>query len=295
MNEKDSSTALTTKTTDWPGVITSVVNQRHLKCVQQTPNSAKKLFKSVGCFGDGKALSHDVETFLFEAFIENDFDGKLHLTTIHQDDMTPIGLVFWREIPEEEMKAWIDYEKLCDLARRKRKQLRSDADSTDNENVVSTRACDEILREQTGVSPTEQALTTARNESLTALAQCQDLATNKQLLLPNSVAQAWVKIELLAVRLPWWGQRIGTLSLACAMSEAWKCNNSRVVLHIAGGLENVPAVRIYERFGFVPAPGIFHKPDKDIYVLGNIGQALQSLLWSEALQVSPDYNDIIMK
>jgi hypothetical protein len=44
----------------------------------------------------------------------------LHLTTIHdnKDGTTPIGLVFWREMPEEAMREWIDHEQLAALARQ---------------------------------------------------------------------------------------------------------------------------------------------------------------------------------
>jgi hypothetical protein len=105
--------------------------------------------------------------------------------------------------------------------------------------------------------------------------------------IPADYAQKWVKVELLAVRQPWWGQKVGSLLLACAMYEAWRRNQKRTVLHVAGGTSNVAAVKLYQRFGFVPASGLFHKPDRDIYVLGNMELALQSLLWDETLLLRP--------
>ena len=62
--------------------------------------------------------------------------------------------------------------------------------------------------------------------------------------------------------------------------------------HVAGGRapKNVPAARLYARYGFVPMPrhvegGPFARPDRDLYVLGNIGGALRALPWEETLSV----------
>ena len=59
-----------------------------------------------------------------------------------------------------------------------------------------------------------------------------------------------------------------------------------MILHVAGGKENIPALRLYDKFGFLPVPQgtVFGKPDKDLYVLGHVGQSLQRLCWP-ALEV----------
>ena len=94
------------------------------------------------------------------------------------------------------------------------------------------------------------------------------------------------------MRKPFWGNRYGSLLLACALYEAYSLNNDRAILHVAGGYSNVPAVKLYQRFGFVGVPvgygGLFNKPDRDLFVLGNIGAALQSLSWNECLALPDD-------
>jgi hypothetical protein len=108
----------------------------------------------------------------------------------------------------------------------------------------------------------------------------------------ENLTHRWVKIELLAVRKPFWGNRYGSLLLACALYEAYSLNNNRAILHVAGGYSNVPAVKLYQRFGFVGVPagdgGIFNTPDRDLFVLGNIGVALQSLSWKDCLALPDD-------
>ena len=72
-------------------------------------------------------------------------------------------------------------------------------------------------------------------------------------------------------------------------------HNEHAILHIAGGgaSKNVPAGRLYARFGFVAIPrhdegGPFVKPDRDLFVLGNIGRALGALPWEEVLQIGSE-------
>jgi len=54
-----------------------------------------------------------------------------------------------------------------------------------------------------------------------------------------------------------------------------------VVLHIAGGEDNAPALRLYERFGFlrVRSGTSFHTPDRYMYILGDIAYALGHTVW----------------
>lgn len=112
----------------------------------------------------------------------------------------------------------------------------------------------------------------------------------------EELMHAWIKIELLAIRKQYWGHRYGSLLLAVALYQAWLKHNNRAILHVAGGNSNIPAVRLYKRFGFLSVKagedddGVFHKPNRDLFVLGNIGNALQSLSWSDALNLPLENN-----
>lgn len=108
--------------------------------------------------------------------------------------------------------------------------------------------------------------------------------------LQASLVHSWVKIELLAVRPDRWGEGIGTLLLACAMDGAHcRCGGDRVVLHVAGGSDNLPALRLYAKFGFlnVPRGTAFNEPDRDLFVLGNVGRSLRRLHWPAILSKKP--------
>jgi hypothetical protein len=62
--------------------IPRILRNKHLKCLQHTPESAQILHDN-GFFANGKEMSHQVEQHLFDAFIEDDYDGHLHLMTLH--------------------------------------------------------------------------------------------------------------------------------------------------------------------------------------------------------------------
>jgi hypothetical protein len=94
----------------WQSQIPDIVSHCHIQCQQHTPDSTRALCSSVvgGYFTDGKVLSHDVKCnmkrYMFVAFEEDDYNGALHLMKIHdKDGTTPIGIVFWHEMPEEEI------------------------------------------------------------------------------------------------------------------------------------------------------------------------------------------------
>ena len=97
----------------------------------------------------------------------------------------------------------------------------------------------------------------------------------------EGLTHSWVKIELLAVHPDHWKQHVGTLLMACTMYQAHQQGGDRMILHVAGGKENVPAQRLYDKFGFVEVPQgtVFHKPDGDLFVLGHVGESLQQLCW----------------
>jgi GNAT superfamily N-acetyltransferase len=304
--------------TSWPALIPGIISRRQLQCREQTSESVKAFRRSLGGahFVDGKSVPVEVENTLFQAFEEDDYEGALHLTTIHDSNGTAIGIVFWREVSEDEMREWIDYEKLVEISCQ-RQSLRFGVggvngninhlleNNREENSEAMERAGGELLEAQFDADEAHidkvglrRSLVEVQQESLRWLQQVDSRPDSKGRKehripvtknVPSDYAQAWVKIELLAVREDWWGQRIGSLLLACAMYHAWLRNDKRAVLHVAGGSSNVPATRLYERFGFVPAQGIFHKPDRDIYVLGNIGLALKSLLWSETLEVRKNH------
>lgn len=276
---------------DWLRLIPSILEHRNFVCTEQTMESARELL-DLGLLGNftrtnkESFLSTQVEDSLLESFIEDDYDGALHLTTL-DDSLSgrPVGFVFWREIPNEEMKDWIHWENL-------RKKLTGEQ----QQKIIEKEEPLEEPSDKQRKRKMRQSLRQVQNESIRWLEVASESSSNstRQSLLRSSnlvplmetLTHAWVKLELLAVHPDYWKQRIGTLLMACAMYQAYKRGEDHMILHVAGGKENLPALRLYDKFGFVSVPQgtVFQKPDKDVFVLGHVGESLQRLYWPALMQ-----------
>jgi len=295
---------------DWLTLIPSILERRNFQCTEQTRESARALMESglLGNFtraNEHSLLSLQVEASLLESFVEDDYDGALHLTTLDvavddDDDNNnnngghrPIGLVFWRQVSKEEMRDWIDWGNLRKrIQGEQERKLQSEEESREEEGLDEQQ--DEEYRKQRRM---RHSLRSVRRESVrwlevatrannsppapTANALAESCSTNTTSMLVETLTHCWVKLELLVVHSDYWKQHIGTLLLACAMYQAYQNGDDHMILHIAGGKRNIPALRLYEKFGFLPVPQgtVFRKPDKDLYVLGHVGQSLQRLCW----------------
>ena len=290
---------------DWQAMIPSLVSRRGFACTEQSMDSARSLFDAgqLGNFtraNENNWLSPEVEASLLESFIEDDYEGALHLTTLDDDQGHPVGIVFWREVPEDEMEDWIHWENLQQrLLREQQEQQqrrKSVLDDQQQEGVDEPKAVPtsrqnhgrrmrqslQLVREESirwlevasNVSSTRRASSSSMSASL--------LDTKSTAKLVETLVHSWVKIELLAVHPDYWNRHIGTLLLACAMYHAHKKGDDHMILHVAGGQENVPALKLYDKFGFLPVPqstGVFRKPNKDLFLLGHVGRSLQKFCW----------------
>ena len=293
----------------WPSLVSSAIVQSHLCKVTENPASAQHMLDAAGsgsCFAaEGGSLSiMDVEQTLFDSFIQDDYEGRLHLTTLRQNDEAGqvVGIVFWREVPDTEMREWINFDALSASISDLRGLVIDD--NGDDDDTAGKSGASRSSRHR-------QSLVPVREESLHWLYQATSsrhlLQRGRKSRATNTTVEAlsreevidglthrWVKIELLAVQKSFWGHRYGSLLLATALQEAYQQKSNRAILHVACGYSNVPAGKLYQRFGFVGVRagdgGIFNKPDRDLFVLGNIGTALQSLYWSGCLPLPAPNN-----
>lgn len=323
----------------WISTIPHILENRHLHLINQTPQSAAKLHKTCGFFASSPELSHDIERHLFDAFCENDYDGLLHLSTLHEiDDPTfcideeesmmkmndnhinneeeedpckvvplplgkPIGIVFWREVPSDEMSEWLNFNHIVE---KMTKPIDDDDNNLNNldRNNFKLDDFDKGMDQEGNVG---RSLKLVRQASVNSFQRSMSVVKdnsksddynndtknsddNAKLSYYDQLTHKWIKIELLAVRKENWGQKIGSLLLACALYHAYLRTKSRAILHVAGGEDNIPAVRLYRHFGFLPVVQgtMFHKPDRDMYVLGNIATTLEGLAWGETLGVKDE-------
>ena len=291
----------------WPSLVSSAIAQCHLCNVAETPGSAQQLLDAAGgsaFSAEGGSLSMDVEQTLFESFIDDDYEGRLHLTTLRQNDKggQVVGIAFWREVPDTEMREWINFDALSASISDLR-GLVIDEDDHDDEHTEGKSGANSNSRHRRSLVPVrEESLhwlyqaTSSRHLQRAGRSRATTTSTaalSREELI-DGLTHRWIKIELLAVQKSFWGHRYGSLLLATALQEAYQQKSNRAILHVAGGYSNVPAVKLYQRFGFVGVPagdgGIFNKPDRDLFVLGNIGAALQSLHWNECLPLPAPNN-----
>jgi len=251
----------------WADVIPEILTSHALEVREETIASAQQLVK-LGAI-DAKDFieeSPDVERTLIEAFIEDDFDGKLHLTTlVSTGDDEVVGISFWREVEVNEMEDWLDLERV-------RNRLLDETTEHDDELPSQAR----------------QRLRLVRSSSARWINALMSYAPLTQ-STAQKLTHSWVKIELIAIKQTFRSHHFGNFLLGCTLAKAHERCQDHVVLHVAGGKsKNVAAAKLYSRFGFVSIPrheegGPFAKPDRDLFVLGDIGSALHDVPWRVAL------------
>ena len=267
-------------------------------------------------------LYPDIERTLLTSFIEDDYDGKLHMMTLNTNTNTDntnncdgdtrevVGIAFWREMDDDEMKEWLDLHRVEETLKRHG----DDDDERQQEDNTPLRLRQEQFVEQhrpRRVSfrcPSDDRLSIRgkrrmemiRNDSITWIRNAlnthdQYKASNKRIsqtqhnttISPvNKLIHAWIKIELIAIKTTHRGVNYGEILLACLLSCANSNHETHAILHIAGSSSNVAAIKLYQKFGFVHLPkyeegGPFEKPDGDLCVLGDIGGVLETCPWEE--------------
>ena len=312
----------------WPTeILPSTLHSQNLKCHNQTPTSAQHLL-SQGQLNaeDFLETSPDIERTLMEAFLEDDFEGRLHLTTLsltkqtnnannnsNENDEIIVGMAFWREIPSEEMNEWMDFDRISKaIADRKLvspPNMRSKSNThTHSSSSAAATALEDDHHEDLS-HDARNAMKLVKSDSISwiqnALQPCHSNYNNDNNMPSSSSTQStntnmiqklthsWIKIELIAIHRAQRGHHLGHILLGCTLAKAHALHhNEHAILHIAGGgaTKNVPAARLYTRYGFVNVPrhtegGPFTKPDRDLFVLGNIGLVLESLPWEEVMRM----------
>lgn len=253
-----------------------------ISCRDETPASAQELLTRGQLDAkDFIEVSPDIENTLMEAFIEDDYDGKLNLMTLSmmRDDEVEeiIGLSFWREVPADEMSDWFDVERISKMI------TKSTIEHDEHDNEISNHAKRRMkLVRSSSIKWIQNALASTDEKIKT---------DTKVKIQVQELTHSWVKIELVAIKQSYRAHHLGNILLGCTLVKAQE-HNKHAILHVAGGgaSKNIPAAKLYGRYGFVSVPrhdegGPFSKPDKDLFVLGNIGKALDDLPFEETLQV----------
>ena len=258
----------------------TALQSNNLHCQDETPKSAQHLVSQ----GKLNALdfietSPEIEGTLMEAFIEDDYEGKLHLITMRMANEEIVGISFWREIPSDEMGEWMDMKRIAKAIEDRILTTSVDHDH-DKDLSHNTKKRMQLVKSES-VNWIENALKSSNTSSKHTVATSSTLET---------LTHKWIKIELVAIKQTYRAHHLGNMLLGFTLAKAHALHhNDHAILHVAGGgaSKNIPAAKLYRRYGFVDVPqhekgGPFVKPDRDLFVLGNIGRVLNTTLpWDE--------------
>ena len=210
---------------------------------------------------------------MLESFVEDDFEGKLHLTTLVStatEDEEVVGISFWREVAVSEMADWLDLERVT--------------------RAINNRLLDDSSEHDDDLPPqARQKLRLVRSSSARWIDALMSPGAQTTKSTAQKLTHSWVKIELIAIKQSFRSHHLGNFLLGCTLAKAHERCQDHVVLHVAGGKsKNVAAAKLYHRFGFINIPrysegGPFTRPDRDLFVLGDIGRQLHDVPWRAAL------------
>ena len=298
MSLHPTTTTALTNHQEWPTqILPEALQSNNLHCNNETPTSAQKLILCGQLNNiDFLESNPEIQQTLMEAFIEDDYDGKLHLTTLTmtnngntERDEVVVGISFWREVSSGEMNDWMDMHRIS-----KAISQRSLADYDDHSSADISMSKRMRLVRSNSLSWIDTAMKPCSNPPSSSYATTTSTIASQSTThnLLQRLTHSWIKIELIAIKQSYRSHHLGNILLGCTLAKAHALHhNEHAILHIAGGsFKNVAAAKLYARYGFVSVPkhekgGPFVKPDRDLYVLGNIGNVVNNTLpWAELLQ-----------
>jgi ribosomal protein S18 acetylase RimI-like enzyme len=265
------------------GSIVQLLAARGLYLELETPKSVTKLYSSNYLpeqrFCSNSHVGKDIEIMIRDAYIDELYDDAMHCVTVRNSSTgEALGIVFWRDLSQEEMKkhmkvefveAAIKEQQALPQAQQKQNQiiyLNDKSEANELANQLEELKIDE-----------ERHVESAKHSG-------SELAPVNQMNAAN-INRGWIKIELLATLPCATGQRIGTILLSAALVYAARHRKNKGLLHVAGGNANIPAIQLYQKFGFhsVP-PEYFNQPNKEMFVLLDINRILRRLDWTQIIR-----------
>jgi hypothetical protein len=289
-------------------LLPALLQTQNLKCNLETPQSASTLLSQNKLSPRDFIEQHpDIERTLLQSFVEDDYDGKLHLMTLSTKEREEvIGLSFWREVDDEEMREWLDLHRVEETLER---HGHDEMQQQPLRNISTQQQREQQRQQQQALSFKydgdnklshcgKRTMEGIRSDSITWIRNALHSDTPRNHKKPQhdhitkskvqqQLIHAWIKIELVAIKRSHRSHHLGELLLACTLSKAYEHHDNHAILHIAGtSSKNVPATKLYTKFGFVELPryregGPFGEPDGDLFVLGDIGGCLERGAWEE--------------
>jgi GNAT superfamily N-acetyltransferase len=220
-----------------------------------------------------------LEDAVRDAFLEDAFDGRLHLLTIRDTSRTlkkighPIvALVFWRDLDRNEIHNWARDLEEC------HRGLLEDGPSPSQTPPPLNGTPKDDGDQLSLVVHSNNRLELNDSFDMSSLADVLSEETMDLALDPCN----WIKIELLGTHPDHLRRGYARLLLVSVLLISLARDGKKsAVLQVAGGYEdNVAAMELYLSLGFArPPKEMFKKPCNNVLVLWSIQRTLEGLDW----------------
>ena len=248
----------------WTTAVRRRLRSLHLSLRLETPHSITALYDSQPPFSSHTHISLQLEQLIRDAYIDDLYDGRMHCATIRDSADTAVGIVYWRDVDETDVRQWIKPQHAQHILTA----------ATDNQPTLPTTD-----NAQPALLSADEALD---GDSDGVMAALSAFSPYQQL-----TAAHWLKVELLVTVPSHAHLHLATLLLSSALllsASSYAPLATHSMLHIAGGSHNTAAVALYSRLGFRAIPREWvNEPNRDVWVMVDVMRWMRAGDWVRVL------------
>jgi hypothetical protein len=262
---------------DFSAILSHHLSSRNLHYYHETHVTASRLLSE-------RQLPHSqfVELFpenersFLDSFLTNDFGDYLHfmtLNTINDNVREVIGVVFWRELEDQEMEDW-----LCALGAAA--GLIPSLTSTNDQRLSFQCQSDNALSQRG-----KQTMENIRSDSIRWLRDALNSDDNiyrQEHYTPgvHQLIHAWIQIELVDIKSTYSHHpSLSELLVLCLLSCVYSLHGETHVIHSIDPSSS-DAIPKYTKFGFVHLSR-YQPAGNNLLLLADLGEVLERCPWGE--------------
>ena len=249
----------------WTLAVRRRLHSLHLALRLETPASLARLCATQPPFSADTHISLQLEQLIRDAFVDDLYEGALHCATVRDADDRAVGIVYWRDVDEADVRRWIKpqhAQHILDAATHDQPALPA---ASTHAQAALLAADDASGSEQDGVM-----------DALSAFSPYQQLT-----------AAHWLKVELLVTVPSHAHLHVATLLLSSALLLSASSHSpapTHSLLHIAGGSHNTAACALYSRLGFRAIPREWvNEPNRDVWLMVDVMRWMRGSDWTRVL------------
>ena len=248
----------------WTSAVRRRLTRLRLSLNLETPHSITQLYRSQPPFSTDTHISLQLEHLIRDAYVDDLYDGRMHCATIRDSSEQAVGIVYWRDVDEDDVQQWIKPQHAQHIITA----------ATDDQHALPTA---ETVRP--ALLAADDALETDSDGVMAALSA---FSPYRQL-----TAAHWLKVELLVTVPSHAHLHLATLLLSSALllsASSYAPLPTHSMLHIAGGSHNTAATALYSRLGFRAIPREWvNEPNRDVWVMLDVMRWMRGSDWARVL------------